>query len=301
MSNKIVTINGAKYDAHTGLLLRKPSHQTRNSQSFHVKVNKSKTLKRSVVSNTTIKQIDGIVRKRIITQKSPLISRFNSTKTNHRTANIADVDLKPVVHPLHSRVLVKQDIKKSVQSIPKPARLIKDEAIAKAISQTPKRQDSIRLKKHRRHLKIFSIASIVLTLLIIGSYLSYLNIPAVSVYIARSQSGINASYPEYKPDGYVLDGPIKYSAGTVSMKFSSAGGENNYTIQESKSVWDSSALKEHYVRQNAGKEPTIHTERGLVFYMHDNNATWVNKGILYAISGNAPLSTDQLRRIATSL
>ena len=40
---------------------------------------------------------------------------------------------------------------------------------------------------------------------------------------------------------------------------------------------------------------------GLTIYSGGKEATWVNGGILYQISGDANLSNDQIQKIATSL
>lgn len=53
--------------------------------------------------------------------------------------------------------------------------------------------------------------------------------------------------------------------------------------------------------QDASGEVTTTSERGLTIFTYKNNAIWVNGGILYSISGDASLSGDQIRQIATSL
>ena len=37
--------------------------------------------------------------------------------------------------------------------------------------------------------------------------------PTLSVRVAASQAGIDASYPSYRPDGYALNGPVTYGDG----------------------------------------------------------------------------------------
>ena len=85
------------------------------------------------------------------------------------------------------------------------------------------------------------------------------------------------------------------------MKFAANGGPQNYTVTQTKSSWDSTAVLDNYVTPRAGVSYIPYTERGLTIYTYGNNAAWVNGGILYTIEGNAPLSSEQIRHIATSL
>jgi hypothetical protein len=58
---------------------------------------------------------------------------------------------------------------------------------------------------------------------------------------------------------------------------------------------------DNYVKEKAGDNYITYNERGLTIYTYNSNAAWVNNGVLYTIDGDAPLSSDQIRRIATSL
>lgn len=125
--------------------------------------------------------------------------------------------------------------------------------------------------------------------------------PNLSVRVAAIQAGIDASYPDYRPDGYSLNGPVTYADGRVTMNFTANGGPQEFKISQSESTWDSEAVLDNYIAPRAGADYIPYTERGLTIYTYDNNAAWVNGGILYTIEGNAPLSSEQIRRIATSL
>lgn len=311
MSQKTVTINGTLYDAHTGLPLGgAPATQPRpvsfrksaSAKTIHTSAQKSKTLNRTAVKKSSHLHMDGMTTKRPIT-KSPHITKFakhpagvHATKIHSRVSS----DIAPVKHPLQHKVAHHQ-VKAAVKpvAIPKPSHIIKHEAITKAMEQTNKKTlDHKKAKPSSRRLRF---ASASLALLLLAGYFTYINMPNLSVRVASSQAGIAASYPEYRPDGYSLNGAVAYTQGSVSMKFASNSGSSDYTLKQTKSSWDSSALLDNYVRQHDGNVPSTHTERGLTIYIDGANATWVNRGILYSIEGNAPLSTDQIRRIATSL
>ena len=117
--------------------------------------------------------------------------------------------------------------------------------------------------------------------------------------MAAVQSGIDAKYPGYKPDGYALNGPIKFKSGEVSMKYAYADGSSGYTITQQKSGWNSSAVKEFFSEKH--KNPNTTMIDGLTIYSGGKEAAWVNGVILYQISGDANLSSSQIEKIATSL
>ena len=135
--------------------------------------------------------------------------------------------------------------------------------------------------------------------MLLGGYLTYLSMPNISIKMAAVQSGINAKYPGYKPDGYALNGPIKFKSGEVSMKYAYADGSSEYTLTQQKSNWDSAAVKEYFTEKS--KSPTTTMVDGLTIYSSGKNAVWVNGGILYQITGSANLSNEQIQKIATSL
>jgi hypothetical protein len=146
-----------------------------------------------------------------------------------------------------------------------------------------------------------SIASGSLAVMLIGAYFTYLSMPSLSTRVAAAQAGINAGYPSYRPTGYSLSGPVAFNQGTVSMKFAANAGPGSYTLQQARSGWDSSAVLSNYVEPKVGDQYTTTATNGLTIYTYGTSAAWVNCGILYTISGDAPLSSEQVQRIATSL
>lgn len=310
MTQKTVMINGTVYDAHTGLPLDTPAKteattsqtakKSTAAHTVHSRTQKSKTLNRAVVKKApTTHAIHDMVRRQPVTvKKSPHITKFAPHPAGARVVR-STPDIAPTTHPLQHHVNRVQASQKPVVPIHKPSHVIKNEAIANAMNNAPaKRQSDFKKPKRTRFTKL---ASLTMALLLLGGYFTYINMPNLSVRVASSQAGIAASYPDYKPDGYSLSGPVAYSDGEVTMKFASNSGTSSYTVSESKSNWDSSAVRDNYIKQNGGIEPTTHTERGLIIYMQGSNAAWVNRGILYTIKGDAPLSSEQIRRIATSL
>ena len=184
--------------------------------------------------------------------------------------------------------------------VAKTAHQLKNEAIEKALSN-----EIISNKKARRRqkkggaLRWLNTFSVGFAVMLLGGYLTYLSMPNISIKMAAVQSGIDAKYPGYKPDGYALNGPIKFKSGEVSMKYAYADGSSRYTITQQKSGWNSSAVKEFFSEKH--KNPNTTMIDGLTIYSGGKEAAWVNGGILYQISGDANLSSSQIEKIATSL
>ena len=165
-----------------------------------------------------------------------------------------------------------------------------------SVAPPPARQPAAR--HWGRHL---SIAGAMVALLAFGGYLTYHNMPAIATRMAAAQAGINASFPSYQPSGYSLTGGISQQQGSVLMKFAANAGPGTFTLTQSRSDWDSSAVLANYVLPSFGRNFATTTSRGLTIYSTHNAAAWVNGGILYTIKGNAPLSSEQVARIAASM
>lgn len=315
MEKQTVTINGTVYDAHTGLPVsgsKVASEQAavppvkpriHPSQAVHHATQKSQTLNRRVVQKM---DVASPTQTRPTVTKSPAITKFAPHPVGAKPAARKFSDIGPVAHPVvekvHQQIQQQTATQETSKRAPKPSQVIKQEAIAEAMEKAPARSHKEKpVKKHAKKLQRFmSIGSVSLALLLLAGYFTYLNLPSLSVRVAAAQAGVNASYPEYHPDGYSLSGAVAYSEGQVSMKFASNTGPQNYTINQSKSNWDSSAVGNDVDKKTDGKYIT-YNERGLTIYTYGSDAAWVNGGILYTIKGDAPLSSDQIRRIATSM
>ena len=118
--------------------------------------------------------------------------------------------------------------------------------------------------------------------------------------VAASRAGITANYPGYQPDGYHFAGPITYQPGQVNITFKSNTNNNDFTIKQKSSIWDSQAVLDNYVSKQTDNYLT-YQQSGLTIYSFGSHAAWVNGGLLYTIDGDAPLSSDQLLHIATSM
>ena len=211
-------------------------------------------------------------------------------------------------HPAMQRALSRSSVKKATPKTAtknplKPTtKQVKDQAINKALATPAKKQVAPKRrgkqnKSLRKALLIVGIAVAIVFALVAA----YRFIPNISVSIASKQAGIEASYPEFTPDGYSLTKPVTYSDGTVALNFHSNSNKNSYTITQTRSSWDSSAVLDKVVTPEVENDYVTTKERGLTIYTFKSKAVWVNGGILYTIESSAELSGDQIRRIATSL
>ena len=214
-----------------------------------------------------------------------------------------DTKLRKERQPLaiNSNPLVAVAPQKIEKPVAKTAHQLKNEAIEKALSNEiiSSNKKARRRQKKCGALRWLNTFSVGFAVMLLGGYLTYLSMPNISIKMAAVQSGIDAKYPGYKPDGYALNGPIKFKSGEVSMKYAYADGSSGYTITQQKSGWNSSAVKEFFSEKH--KNPNTTMIDGLTIYSGGKEAAWVNGGILYQISGDANLSSSQIEKIATSL
>lgn len=307
-------INGAAYDAHTGMRLseQQTEEQARSATQAHAshkKQARSQTLTRSHVTSPH-KKARHHASAAAKVKRSPMISKFTTSDVVQATPATRKAptinDIAPTRHPLQTSVQVRNTRKEAAATNPttapqpKPAQEIKKQSIEKAL-QNAKPAKKEKRSFAKRHPRLVSATSATLAVALLGGYLTYLNLPSISVRVAAAQAGIAATYPAYQPSGYSLNGPVAYSNGQVTMKFAANVGPQEFTVNQIKSSWDSSALLENYIESKSEGNYQTLSDSGLTIYTYNNDAAWINSGILHTIEGDAPLSPDQIRRIATSM
>ncbi|MFZ2125059.1 MAG: hypothetical protein WA087_00695 [Candidatus Saccharimonadales bacterium] len=275
---------------HVNPNLRSISQKTK---PFFSQVSSGVTAQRSAILRKVGRNMD-IARSSSVSRFTKSISQPKVTLTQHQP------DLGPSRHPMAKKADRLHNLSKQV--IPeKTSQQVKEEAIAEAFRklEQSKQQQTESLKRSKRLVNTVGIiAGLIFIIFLV--YFMYINVPSLSMSIAGAQAGISATYPEYRPDGYSQNGPVSYTDGAVVISFKSGSGSSNFAIKQVKSSWDSTAVKDMVAKDSSGEFITTE-ERGLTIYSYNGNAAWVNGGILYSISGNASLTCDQIRRIATSL
>jgi cell wall-associated NlpC family hydrolase len=257
-----------------------------------------------VVKKQNIQRIDGM-RPR---SRTELSRKTVATSVAQAPTKSLQNDMRPATHhPLVKRVHQTQAVRKQTAHAAKTtqptqsASALKQAIVNEAVQNAPKHHAKQYKHGASKKLKLLSVICGCAALMLFGGYLTYLNAPNLSVRVAGAQAGIDASYPSYHPDGYRLNGPVAFSDGEVSMTFVANSGTGNYTLQQSKSNWDSNALLENYIKGESGDNYSVSQEKGITVYNYKNQAAWVSGGILYTIKGDANLSPDQIRKIATSV
>lgn len=129
-----------------------------------------------------------------------------------------------------------------------------------------------------------------------------LNMPDLSVRVAALQTGIEATYPSYIPNGYQLAGVSTGKNDSITMDFSGENGAS-FRLTEEKSSWDSNALLNNYVKETWDTDYAVIREQGITIYLSNSDATWVNGGILYHLSSPSAdtLTKKEIKNLVTSL
>ncbi len=317
MYKKTILVNGMLYDAITGMPIKKQANSrastapekrhTKSSHQVHRRLEQSKSHARKAPSAPLIqKRAEPKISIQPAAQRSHIITKFAhhpkpTGKPNQTVDGIRPASPHPLSKKVEARMQQAHPNHAPTATPVKPSSIIKKEAIDEALNKATAHHSAAKHIKHpKRASRMLSFASFALSLLLLTGYLTYINLPNLSVRVAANQAGIEASYPGYRPDGYRLAG-VNYDQGSVSLDFAANAGPQNFTITQQQTSWDSSAVKENYVKTNWGDNVIPYSERGLTIYAHEGNAAWVNGGILYTITGDATLSTTQVRSIATSL
>lgn len=154
-----------------------------------------------------------------------------------------------------------------------------------------------------KFIRFSGLAVAGMAVLLLGVYMLYTTVPGVSTQVAAAQTGVAASYPTYRPEGYDLTGPITAKDGKVAMTFGQTGSSTgSYTIMQEKTDQESDALGSA-IKKEAGHDPAITRIDGLTIYTYNNGnaAAWINKNVLYTIKSDTPLTSTQVQQIATSM
>ena len=290
----------------------------RHATHAHQTTRKSTTLRRDVLKKPVAKAQVGAARRKPQAgrvAKSEQITRFAAhpqplTKPDMKSVarlDITPVRKKPVTVP---SAIVAQ--KQGLVTVPVPveqpqlsSRALKEQLIAERLASVDTTPAKASRSKKRglfaKQPKLATLVSASFAVMVLGGYLTYLNMPGLSVRVAAAQADVAASFPEYNPDGYRFNGPVAYAPGQVAINFVANGGTAKYTVTEQKSTWDSQAVYDNIVAKAADDSYVTNSQQGLTVYTFKGEAAWVNKGILYTVSGDAPLSNEQLLRIAASL
>ena len=305
--NKTYTIDGRTFDSVTGMpidkpkqAVKKPVNRPSSSQAIHSRTKKSETLDRRFVKKQPSKprpisggQVMDIApirsgKKFASHPKAPMTALTPSgvqPSNSQTTPAPAQTVKSKLSHPLTSTVVLKQKIKSSI-----PSNITQPSPEAKKSKQTKKKS---KISKIIFGLLIFGVV-------VVGLVATYYFVPSWSVQLSSIQSGIDVGYPSYTPEDFAIKGPVTYNDGKVVMTFSNNNNQT-FTITQTKSSLDSSALLENVVKPTAKQTYTTNQYSGITIYTYENTSAWVNGGTMYIVESNVPLKSEDVRRIATSM
>jgi hypothetical protein len=141
---------------------------------------------------------------------------------------------------------------------------------------------------------------LVLVLAAIG-FAAWQKMPQLSAKLAGVRAHIAASVPTYKPEGFKLMAPVSTEDGGVIMKYKSAIDNSGFDISQKQSNMTSANLTQTVVPQGAQVQTSQVGGNTVYIYGQNNDAAWVNNGVLFKIKDNARLSSDQIINIVKSL
>lgn len=171
-------------------------------------------------------------------------------------------------------------------------------ALAHATSHEQQAPAHIRHRNTRKRRLVNVMAGIGAFLLLAG-FVGYMNMTNIELRVASMRAGFHAEMPQYKPNGYALEGGIQSTEGKVAMSFRS--GNSSYTVTQEASDWNSATLLDQTAAERGDPSQTIQSKGRTIYIYDDSNATWVNGGVRYQVNGNAPLNADELVSLATSM
>lgn len=225
------------------------------------------------------------------------VKRFNSTESLSTPALTAVPKTPQPVTKVRPAQPAKFETVKHAAATPTVSQVFEN-AVARATSHeqlAPKLKPS-RLKRVARA----GLATAIL-LALIGGVL-WMQKTNIELKLASFQAGFQADRPSYQLTGYE-HASTQQKHGQVIISYHS--GNRYYEIVQQKSDWNSQTLLDSAVLGSATDEPQTIESRGRIVYLYKNNevwnASWVDGGIRYDITGNAHLTRDDIRSIVDSM
>jgi hypothetical protein len=177
-----------------------------------------------------------------------------------------------------------------------------ERALQRANSHLEPAPKGVKKAKRRRKTghRALSVSATALAVLLIGGFIAFQNQANLTIRYASNKAGFSANLPSYKPSGFKA-GKFSYSPGLVGVTFHNTDSNQNFSLVQKQSTWDSKALVTNYVASATKDYHSIESAGRTIYIYGDNNATWVNGGVWYRITSEGSLTTNDLVNIATSM
>ncbi len=220
--------------------------------------------------------------------KSHHIQRFS--KSDRSVAVVA-------AHHAHQKAAVQVHSSAHAKGHTSEATKLFEQAMSKAAVHHS--SDVTRHRRHLRHDRMKSALAGIAAILVVGSFITYLNMPKIELQVASAKAGFRVNNPAYSPDNsYSLANGITASKNKVEMTY--ASGKSSYKITQSTSDLSSTALLAQ-LRSTKGDPDRIISDSGRTVYYYHDSSSWVSGGVQYTLDNNANLSSVDVARIASSI
>lgn len=151
--------------------------------------------------------------------------------------------------------------------------------------------------------RMVSYGAGAVAVLAIAGFLGVQNADNIQFKLATHQAGFAATMPSYQPYGFTMDAVRTYD-GYVGLKYvaDSIQGSRSYAITEKPSGWNSSSLLTNILANDESASYRVVEKAGRTVYVYGNNqAAWVNNGILYQLVSTSTLGNHEIGQIAASM
>ena len=235
----------------------------------------------------------------LLTPTHPAVSKFKSTATQKSSS--PTVTHLPVAHPVQNPQLT--------APIPNTApKLTAESFISQQLSKDIAAQDLQKssTKKDRlgflRSKKAVSLSASALAVLALAGFITWQNMPSISVAVAGKKSGLSVHVPKGVPSNFALSREVIYSKGEVTFAYKSRVDDRHFTITTQNSQdMTSQSLESAIALNTKGNYQTYQADGITLFITGPGVADWIDGGQRFNVSGESGLSSEQLATIASSL
>lgn len=279
-------------------VVKKPAHPQRPTVKNAYPL--AKSAKHAIVPKKSAVGVDTLRAHRAQEiHKSKHVARFATSATIPVAAKIKPIaiQLAPTASSHTKPAVVHHAVTLKDQTPAEKKTALLEQALANAKSHE---QPAPKIKRGFKHRRLMSSLAGLAAVIVIGGFVAYTNKASVELQLASVRAGFQASLPNYVPDGYQRQS-AKAADGKVAISFMSPGYNDNFTLTQESSSWDSQTLFDTVVAHNNTTYQTVQSNGRTIYLYGEDKAAWVDGGILYKVDSNAKLNSDQIISLATSM
>jgi hypothetical protein len=150
----------------------------------------------------------------------------------------------------------------------------------------------------RRGLKIGLFLLVVLAGVLVAAWQ---RMPTLSVKLASAKAHVSAGVPTYKPDGYSLAKPASVQNGSVVLNYKTPSNADGFELAQKESHMTSSNLPQTVIPKGTQVQTSQVQGNTVYIYGPNNDAAWVNNGMLYTLKDKSKLSSNEIIKIVQGM